>query len=364
MVQERSAKFPGLPSLAGWVICLLLGGCATPPHDHDPENGPAPLPTELSKVAMPEYTIAPPDVLLVNAVTLVPRPPYRVSPLDALYIRVTFFAEKDIKGGALLPIDGIYRVDADGTVNLGGDYGQVRVVGQTVPEARNSIKRHLDPRLKDFDVTVALVESRAMQQIRGEHLVRQDGKVSLGTYGGVFVAGMTMEQAKFAIEAHLSQYLLDPQISLDVAGFNSKVYYVIFNLDGAGEVVQRLPITGNETVLDAIGEVKGLPAGTSRRRVWIARPSPADSKCSQVLPVDWKAITRGGETATNYQLMPGDRVFVGVDPFIQADSTLAKFLAPIERVLGVTLLGNSVVHAISIPLGSTGTGIGGVGIGR
>jgi polysaccharide export outer membrane protein len=365
MVQEHSGKIPGLAFLAGWGICLLFTGCATAPPEF--AQGPAAIPTELAKVAMPEYTIAPPDILVINAVTLVPRPPYRVSPLDALYIRVTFLGAKELeKGGALQPIDGIYRVDPDGTVNLGSDYVPVRVRGQTIPEARASLKKYLDTRFKDFEVTVALAESRALQQIRGEHLVRQDGKVSLGTYGSVFVAGMTIEEAKFAIETHLSQFLQDPEIALDVSGFNSKVYYVIFNLDGAGEVVSRLPITGNETVLDAIGELKGLPPGTNKKRIWIARPSPADSSCSQVLAVDWKGITRGGNTATNYQLMPGDRVFVGVDPWIQADSTLAKVLAPFERILGVTLLGSSVVHGIAIPLGSTGltsTG-GGAVVGR
>ena len=30
----------------------------------------------------------------------------------------------------------------------------------------------------------------------------------------------------------------------------------------------------------------------------------------QTLSVDWQAITQRGETATNYQILPGDRVYV------------------------------------------------------
>ena len=79
------------------------------------------------------------------------------------------------------------------------------------------------------------------------------------------------------------------------------------------------------------------------------------------MPVDWDAITARGSTATNYQLLPGDRVFVSVDPWIAADNYLAKIIAPIERVLGVTLLGNSTVR--SIQFGTTGFGSGfGTGI--
>jgi hypothetical protein len=30
----------------------------------------------------------------------------------------------------------------------------------------------------------------------------------------------------------------------------------------------------------------------------------------QILPVDWNGITRAGNTRTNYQLLPGDRLYV------------------------------------------------------
>ena len=49
------------------------------------------------------------------------------------------------------------------------------------------------------------------------------------------------------------------------------------------------------------------------RRIWVARPTPANHACNQILPVDWLAITQGGSTRTNYQLFPGDRVYVKAD---------------------------------------------------
>ena len=358
---------PILALVATWVIGLVCTGCRTASGPGTMQE--AGVPTELLKVSLPDYTVAPPDVLLIDAVTLIPKPPYRIAPLDSLVVRVTVGRAKGtdekepppaLRPGR--PIEGLYRVDTDGTVNLGFDYGSVKVSGQTIPEAKKSVTDYLKKTFAvKFEVDMALAESRAMQQIKGEHLIRQDGRVSLGTYGSVWVAGMTIEQAKSAIEAHLGQYLLNPEISLDVAGFNSKVYYVIFEQDGAGQQVIRMPITGNETVLDAIGELKGLPAGSNKKRIWVARPAPADSTCSQLLPVDWQAITKAGSTATNYQLLPGDRLFVGIDPWIAADGYLAKVVAPINRILGVTLLGNSVVHGISIPLGLAGLngGIGG-----
>src|SRR5204863_5380259 len=132
----------------------------------------------------------------------------------------------------------------------------------------------------------------------GPHLVRPDGTVNLGLYGRVPVAGLTQEAAKEAIEEHLSQYFLKPNVSLDIGGFNSSVYYVIFDGGGLGEQVFRFPYTGSETVLDAIGLVYGLPAVASKSRVWLARPSEGQA---EELPIDWRAISARGRPETNYQ---------------------------------------------------------------
>jgi polysaccharide export outer membrane protein len=318
-------------------------------------------PNEANKIAHPDYTIAPPDILLIDAANLMPRPPYRIQPLDGLLIRV-FNPKEGMKPNELeegKPIDGLYRVEVDGSVNLGFDYGLVLLAGKTIPEARTTLIDFLKQRYKlKFDINVALVESRALQQIRGEHLVRQDGKVTLGVYGSVFVAGMTLEEAKRAIEAHLSLTLFEPEISLDVTGFNSKVYYVIVDLGSAGQLVNRVPVTGNETVLDAISQIKGLPGGSDSKRIFVSRQSPLDHAYCQVLPEDWHAICHGSP-ATNYEILPGDRVFVGIDRFVEVDQWLAKIISPVERVLGVTLLGSSTLHSVAIPLnssnGTTGT---------
>src|SRR5205823_9510052 len=112
----------------------------------------------------------------------------------------------------------------------------------TPDEAQRVIRRHLSKILKDDpQVTVALAQFRGMQQIRGEHLVRPDGTVSLGTYGSVYVAGLSLGQAKCVIEKHLSEYLVNPQISIDVFAYNSKVFYVIFDGGGFGPQIYRLP---------------------------------------------------------------------------------------------------------------------------
>ena len=125
----------------------------------------------------------------------------------------------------------------------------------------------------------------------------------------------------------------------------------------------RLPVTGNEKVLDAISLVGGL-SSVSSKRVWIARPAPSGSG-DQILPVDWRGITRRGSTRTNFQVLPGDRVFVMGNPLSKLDTQMARVLAPAERALGATLLGTSTVQQLKFfnrGFGLVGSGVGTVGV--
>jgi polysaccharide export outer membrane protein len=276
-----------------------------------------------------------------------------MQPLDSLLIQTTNVLPAE-------PISGLYGVEPEGTVDLGPSYGKVQVAGLSVDEAQKAVEDQLKKAgFKNAEARAAVGQSRGMQQIRGEHLVRPDGSISLGVYGSVYLAGLTLDQAKAVIEAHLSQYLLEPEVTVDVYAYNSKVYYIVAAGGGYGEQVYRFPHTGNETVLDAMSQINGLPIVASKHRIWVARPAPADATCYQVLPVDWQAITRGGATATNYQVLPGDRIFVDADPLVTADTALARVFSPLERVFGITLLGSGVVHSLAIPLGSTTAGAGG-----
>lgn len=341
---------PAIVRRVGLMVgtCAVIAGCG---HTHGTIIAPPDVPREMSKISLPDYHIQPPDVLVVEIIGAVPRPPYKIQPQDTLFVLVRGTPAED-------PIKGSYRVEPEGTLRLGPGYGAVRVANMTIEEATNEVEKHLKKTLKTPQVFVSLDESRGTQQVRGEHLVRPDGTISLGIYGRVNVTGKTQEEARAAIEAHLSMFFLNPTISLDVAGFNSSVYYVVFDGGGAGEQVLRLPFTGNETVLDAIGQVNGLPAVASKNRVWLARPDEHGNCGDQVYPINWKAITQCGIATTNYQVFPGDRIYVAAMPLVTTDTFLARLLSPVERVLGVTLLGASTLQQINNVNSRNGGGIG------
>jgi polysaccharide export outer membrane protein len=163
-------------------------------------------------------------------------------------------------------------------VNLGPPYGTVKVAGLTIEQAQEEVRRVLAMQLREPTVSLSLVEMAGKQQIAGQHLVGPDGTVTLGSYGSVPVVGLTLAQAKEAIERHLQQFLEDPEVAVDVFAYNSKVYYVITEGAGMGDGVVKFPITGNDTVLDALANINGTTQVSSKKS-GSPGPCPTATRC-------------------------------------------------------------------------------------
>ena len=63
-------------------------------------------------------------------------------------------------------------------------------------------------------VLVEVLEALPGRPISGERLVRPDGKISLGFYGDVYVAGLTIPEMKEKIVLHLRKFLTDEVLGL------------------------------------------------------------------------------------------------------------------------------------------------------
>ena len=141
--------------------------------------------------------------------------------------------------------------------------------------------------------------------------VQADGVVDLGFIGDVYLAGLTLAQAEQKIAEHLEPFARQKRVkeAVDVSvrlvnGSQSKYYYVLGTVTTQG----RFPIIGNETVLDAI-LAAGLLAKSRPEDAYLVRPHPVNAH-DQILKIDWDGIKNRGDTMTNYQLFPGDRLVV------------------------------------------------------
>jgi polysaccharide biosynthesis/export protein len=144
-------------------------------------------------------------------------------------------------------------------------------------------------------------------RIPSDQPVLPDGSINLGRYGRLIVSGKTMEEIEGMIRTTVhAQIKRDPGfISVRIITRESKVYYVLGEVNTPGSFTLK----GRETVLDAILAAGGLNERASRENITLTRPTPPNS-CRIVLPICWHNITQQGDTTTNYQIMPGDRILV------------------------------------------------------
>lgn len=214
-------------------------------------------------------------------------------------------------------------------------------------------------------IRVEVLEALPARPITGERLVRPDGKISLGYYGELYVAGLTATEIKAKAVTHLRKFLSDEALGLrvdeedgsqrkvepgatdrvfvEVVAYNSKVYYVQGDVPAPGRIV----MTGNETVLDALNYAGGLMPTADPANIRLVRPAESianDGDRAAVLPVDYEAIVKRGDTTTNYQIFAGDRIVVYRDPAKGGEApagsrgasreAVAKRMESIEQVLG------------------------------
>jgi protein involved in polysaccharide export with SLBB domain len=184
------------------------------------------------------------------------------------------------------------------------------ILGQT--SARSDVPRELAKEVQSShflepgdELLVEALSDQLSVNLPADQRVMPDGSIDLGRYGRLVVASMTLEQAEDAIQRMVSE---KSNVSSDV---NVRLiqpidrYYVVGEVNSPG----AYPLTGYETVLDAILEAGGLTARASACDLLLARPTSPCS-CRVTLPVCYRAITQLGDTTTNYHLQPGDRIFV------------------------------------------------------
>jgi len=156
--------------------------------------------------------------------------------------------------------------------------------------------------------------------------VQQDGVIDLGFGGDVYVVGLTLEEVEQKVAAQLNYAAVQQgarpdqpyRVSARLSNVQSKFYYVMGTVGNQG----KFPIKGNETVLDAILQA-GLKSNSLPEKAFLVRPHPPNGGEDQVLHIDWCGIRERGDTLTNYQLFPGDRIVV---PGTKPPSLIATLL--------------------------------------
>jgi polysaccharide export outer membrane protein len=199
-----------------------------------------------------------------------------------------------------------------------------------------------------LQIEVFVPSNVPFRAITGDRLVRPDGTITLGWYGDLHVRGLTVDQIKVVMIMKLRRDMSDHALGLvgedqdgnailvppsnsdrvfvDVAAYNSKVYYVQGDVNAPG----RLPVTGHDTVLDALNYAGGLSSYANPKDIVLYRPARG-GKPTKSYTIDLDAINKG-DARSNLQLFANDRIVVGRTPIVTQTVNLDRVAAPINTL--------------------------------
>lgn len=187
------------------------------------------------------------------------------------------------------------------------------------PLPRELDKRPMDSYIVEPGDGLLVLPTELDSPIRlpSDQTVLPDGSIDLGTYGRHRVAGRTVAEIESFVNEVVKEKNKDKKdgsfINVRLVNRVSKVYYVLGEVNTPG----AFPLQGRETVLDGIVAAGNLNSRASRKNIILVRPSHPEG-CRTVLAVCYPEIVQLGDTSTNYQLRPGDRIFVPTAGFFES----------------------------------------------
>ena len=149
------------------------------------------------------------------------------------------------------------------------------------------------------------VEVRRHPEFSGKYVVTAEGKIEYKFVGDVFVEGLTKVQLQERLTGILSDYIIDPDVNVQILQYLSKVYYVIGEVNRPGKYYMK----GNTiSVLEAMIQAALPNQASSTRKCRLI--SPTSKGRSRVVSVNIYELLYGGNLRCNLDMKPGDILYV------------------------------------------------------
>ena len=196
-----------------------------------------------------------------------------------------------------------------------GRFGRLLVSGKTIEQIRDEAQRlidwHLQQELRDnFQIEQ---NDRAVRRNLSDQYAKKPSKKSdddepeldLDTDNDFNREARARQERQIVLDRSITEAIRNNEVSARLVNWDSKKIYVLGEVSSPGSFLY----TGHQNVLDAIIEAGGMTSKANRHEVIVSRPSSC-SDCKVVMKICYDQIVQLGDASTNYQLMPGDRVFV------------------------------------------------------
>jgi len=167
-------------------------------------------------------------------------------------------------------------------------------------------------------------------EVSGQYAINAEGKIQYGFVGDIKIAGMTKDEAAKTIKERLAEFIINPEITVIISGYNSKIVYVVGEVGRPGKIFMRGDtISVREALIEA-----GLPLLTgSMKESALITPSDQQKKIMKKR-VDVYALVYQGDLRHNLIMYPGDILFIPPTMLTKVMRAIQPVAAPIGTAAG------------------------------
>lgn len=162
-------------------------------------------------------------------------------------------------------------------------------------------------------------------EFSGDFPIGFDGRIQYNYLGDIPIAGMTKYEVQQVLEHLLKKYVRVPVVNVMIVAYNSKVVYVIGEVNRPGKFIMRGDtIKLREAILAA-----GLPNNRAAlQRVHVIKP---DLERPKVRVINFKKILYKGKLKYDITLASGEIIVVPSTVLSKVNDFLAALLSPVTR---------------------------------
>lgn len=133
-------------------------------------------------------------------------------------------------------------------------------------------------------------------------IVRPDGKISFPMAGEIDTKGLTISQFTEVLKDRLSQYFVDPDISVNLVQLGAVRIYVFGEVNKPGVY----ELTKSHRVVDAIGAASGFNWDTAKKKIFLIHQDSPDKP----IAINLNHILQTGDMSQNYVMQEGDILYL------------------------------------------------------
>ncbi len=197
---------------------------------------------------------------------------------------------------------------------------------------------------------VIQVDVQRHSEFSGIYPVNKDGKIQYKFAGDIDVTGLNKRELEQKIKKTISTYIINPDVTVTILDYKSKVIYVLGEVAQPGKYFMRaesMPV--REAVVLA-----GLPTlSSAMRRCRLI--SPDKSGKAKVKYVDLYALLYGGDLTKNVDMHAGDVLYVPATVMAKVMRVISPVTAPVVSA-GAAATGTSSTKAAVNTLSGTTAG--------